>query len=127
MTHESQQSGRSTQRTRRRTYKNVCEEKFAQLAERRGWKPVKRGWPDFICFGDGEIFAVEVKPRHKSNPNRMDILKREQADAMDFLSAAGIRCFVSDGDEIYPYDRERHAPETRRRKRIPREPLGRGK
>jgi hypothetical protein len=100
----------------RRIYANVCEEKFAALAERNGWRPSKRGWPDFICFApDGEVIAVEVKPRRIRG--NLAILRRDQATVMDILAAAGIRCFVSDGETLERYDRTRHAPEHRRRKR----------
>lgn len=98
----------------RRAYKNVCEERFAVLAEKNGWKPSKRGWPDFLCFGpDGEVIAVEVKPR----TGRGLLLKREQAIVMDILKAAGVSCFVSDGEVLEPYDRLRHANEGKRRKK----------
>ena len=99
----------------RRKYANAAEEAFCRLAERNGWRVSKRGWPDFLCWGpNGEIIAVEVKPRRVQS-GRMVMLKREQAEALDFLTSKGIRCFVSDGVTLEPYDREKHAPESRRR------------
>ena len=98
----------------RRVYANGPEEGLAALAEANGWRPCKRGWPDFLCFGpDGEVIAVEVKPRLPSG--RMKLLRRDQAICMDFLSSKGVRCFVSDGKALEPYDREKHASEERRR------------
>jgi len=49
------------------TYKNPAERKFSEVARNQGWKITKRGWPDFICFRDGEVMFVEVK---KNNAQR---------------------------------------------------------
>jgi hypothetical protein len=97
---------------------NLPERNFEELAERNGWRPSKRGWPDFICFGpDGEVIAVEVKPRMKRWPDRMRTLKVEQVIVMTFLQAHGIRCFVSDGERLEKFDAERHGKGARRRKK----------
>ncbi|MDE2100068.1 MAG: hypothetical protein KGL39_22630, partial [Patescibacteria group bacterium] len=94
---------------------NVTEADFQRLAYKAGWRTTKRGWPDFLCFGPaGEVIAVEVKPRSRQT-GRLGLLKREQADCMDALKVRGIRCFVSDGCTLEPYERSRHAPEWRRR------------
>ena len=96
-------------------FKNKNEQAFAELAEKNGWRYSKRGWPDFLCFNDetGEIIVVEVKPR-VAEGKRTQALKAEQAACMDFFKAKGIRCFVSDGEILEPYDRQKHR-ETRRR------------
>jgi hypothetical protein len=86
---------------------NEPEHKLARLAERNGWTPTKRGWPDFLCFGpDGEVIAVEVKPRDAAG--QLKRLKVDQANAMDWLQAHGIRCYVSDGDTLEKYNRAKH-------------------
>lgn len=95
---------------------NGPERDFELLASVHGWNPCKRGWPDFMCLDNrtGEVIAVEVKPRI-GDGSRMRVLKREQAKCMDWLSAHGIRCFVSDGETLEPYSREKHAAEKFRR------------
>jgi hypothetical protein len=93
---------------------NVPERKFEELAERLGLTFTKRGWPDFMCFTkDGEMIAVEVKPR-MTKKSGTRLLKREQAKAMEALTACGIRCFVSDGETMEPFNPEIHAQESRR-------------
>lgn len=89
---------------------NECERAFEEVAAFEGWATTKRGWPDFLCTNEktGERIAVEVKPRTKNG--RLVYLKRDQADCMDFLSSLGVRCFVSDGETLEPYSRERHRP-----------------
>lgn len=92
----------------------MTEERFAQLAEAQGWHVTKSGWPDFLCFNeDGDVMAVEVKPQTKTK-GRKKPLRQNQADCMDELSAAGIPCFVSDGETLEPYDRFRHTKGSRR-------------
>lgn len=92
---------------------NGPERAFEELAERNGWIATKRGWPDFLCRDEQGLFAVEVKPRMRTRPG-MKVLKREQAATMDLLTAHGIRCFVSDGETLEPYDSKLHAQESRR-------------
>lgn len=53
-----------------------------------GWTATKRGWPDFFCVRNGEIMAVEVKPR-KGHP-----LKANQAVIMVLLADHGIPCYL---------------------------------
>lgn len=93
---------------------NEPELMFAKKAIENGWIPTKRGWPDFLCFGPkGEIICVEVKPRQKNG--KLEMLRVDQANTMDFFSSKGIRCFVSDGLTLEVYDRSKHAPKKRRR------------
>ena len=100
--------------TPRADRRNGPEQKFAQLAAEKGWFATKRGWPDFLCFNeDGEMIAVEVKPQMRSRPG-VKVLRRDQANCMDVLTAHGIRCFVSDGETIEPYDPAVHNDESRR-------------
>jgi len=98
---------------RLREGRNVAEDAFRDLAQAAGWHPTKQGWPDFICTGpDGEMIAVEVKPR--TLRGRMVYLKADQARCLKWLSAHGIRCFLSDGYELERFDPQRHArPEYR--------------
>lgn len=63
---------------------NAC---FMELSA-LGWTATKRGWPDFFCVRNGEIMAVEVKPR-KGHP-----LKANQAVIMGLLSDHGIPCYL---------------------------------
>lgn len=93
---------------------NEPEDKFELLALSKGWKPTKKGWPDFLCIDkDGKPFAVEVKPQTR---NGMKLLKREQVTCIEYLEAAGIPCFVSDGVNLDRYDPKFHNDESRRRK-----------
>lgn len=52
-----------------------------------GWDITKRGWPDFVCWRNGKMACIEVKP-HSSSP-----LKATQRRIMEALIAAGIPCF----------------------------------
>jgi hypothetical protein len=93
---------------------NDAEGAFERTAHEKGWKVTKKGWPDFLCrHPDGTVIAVEIKPRTKDG-TRLQILKREQADTMDWLTSIGVRCFVSDGRTLESYHRDIHAPEHRR-------------
>lgn len=79
-----------------------------QLAASKGLSATKQGWPDFLCIGsDGEAIAVEVKPR-VSDGSRMKRVKESQAVCMDFLTSKGVKCYVSDGVALEPYDRSTH-------------------
>lgn len=82
----------------RESYRNEHEGRFADHAREQGWEVTKRGWPDFLCrLPDGRIVAVEVKP-----PGRG--LKRTQREVFKILSAAGIPCFVSDGETLKRFE-----------------------
>ncbi len=52
-----------------------------------GWHVTKRGWPDFLCYKDGRLVCIEVKPK------RGHRLKSEQLTIMLFLKDAGIECY----------------------------------
>lgn len=52
-----------------------------------GWEVTKRGWPDFICWRNGKIVCVEVKPDPAHH------LKRTQRRIMEALIAVDIPCF----------------------------------
>jgi hypothetical protein len=96
--------------------RNAPEAAFEQLAQSKGWDVDKCGWPDFLCTSPaGEIIAVEVKPR--TSTGRLKLLKESQARTMDFLSARGVECFVSDGAVLERYSREQHRPAARQRKK----------
>ena len=83
-----------------KTYPNRFENRFAQLAHSLGWEVTKQGWPDFVCYGaDDQLIAVEVKPFG-------GWLRPEQKRLMAALSNAGVRCFISDGDTLQPFDPE---------------------
>lgn len=69
---------------RTRPFRNKQEEAFRQLAERKGWRWTKRGWPDFFCLDErGGIVLVECK-QHE------DKLSSEQFAVMRAFMLAGI-------------------------------------
>lgn len=68
--------------------KNVAEGQCFDILRESGWKPTKRGWPDFLCVRGNEVCAVEVKR------SKRQILKQNQLTIMGILSAAGVRCFL---------------------------------
>ena len=68
--------------------KNKAEGECFEFLTAKGWTLTKRGWPDFFCVKDGEIMAVEVKPR-KKHP-----LKRDQVVVMGLLADRGIPCYL---------------------------------
>lgn len=82
---------------------NATEFAFRQKMEAAGWRVTKRGWPDFICINEhAELVVVEVKPRKRNG--ELDRLKKPQAECMDHLQAMGIACYVSDGEQLIPWD-----------------------
>lgn len=86
---------------------NETEEKFRELAEELGFEVTKCGWPDFLCYSEDELIAVEVKPnRGQLKPTR------SQARCMAALSRAGIKCFLSEGTRLVPFDPELQPPVT---------------
>lgn len=64
-----------------------AEAAFCRQAMQNGWTVRKRGWPDFLIEQEGRLYAVEVK---RDAP----VLKREQAEVMELLERAGVRCLV---------------------------------
>ena len=68
--------------------KNSAEAACFDILEKHGWKPTKRGWPDYFCVRNNEICMVEVKP-HKRNR-----LRRNQLALMGLLAERGIKCFM---------------------------------
>lgn len=90
---------------------NTAENAFEQKCRDNDWEVSKRGWPDFIVFPEGpgggtEPFVVEVKPR--SADGKLKPLKREQIRVLSWLQSKGIRCWVSDGETMEPYEEWRH-------------------
>ena len=65
---------------------NAAERAFEAWAIAEGWSVTKRGWPDFLCYREGEAMAVEVK--------FSDNLSTQQRDACRLLSAHGIPTFI---------------------------------
>ena len=76
-----------------REYSNTAEGRFAQKAREAGWAVSKRGWPDFLCFKDGELIAVEVKPDQGPVVGRKP-LRLEQSLVLRWLASQGIKCYV---------------------------------
>ena len=82
-----------------RQTKNKSEQAFIDAAHEKGWQVIRKGWPDYLCFKQGEdggiaeIMAVEVKPRHAEG------LKFHQILSASILSGCGIECFVYGAQE----------------------------
>ena len=68
-------------------YKNVAEEQFAAFMRREGWGITKKGWPDFVCWKNGEVIVVEVKPKKDED------LSRPQYMVMKALAKQGFKCY----------------------------------
>jgi hypothetical protein len=84
-------------------------------AKRQGWRVSKRGWPDFFCISPaGKVVMVEVKP-WSEKLGRFQLLKREQTLIMDYFSALGVECYVSDGKRFERYERAKHGNASLRR------------
>jgi hypothetical protein len=67
---------------------NTSESVFETLAISKGCKVLRGGWPDFAIIGpDGSLFCVEVKDGSG--------LSATQKEMIQFLTLAGIPCFVS--------------------------------
>lgn len=89
-----------------REYTNTNENQLVRKAEQNGWTATKRGWPDFLLYKDGEYICVEVKHRQKNGA--MDRLKTQQIITMQLLTDHGIKCYVSDGNVLEPFDPNVH-------------------
>lgn len=82
---------------------NAREQAFRELVESKGWKPSKRGWPDFLCFGpDGKVIVVEIKPRRRNG--ELQPLRRDQIVVMAWLQSLGVPCYLSDGKSLEPFN-----------------------
>jgi hypothetical protein len=66
---------------------NGTEALFAEAASKMGWSVTKRGWPDYLCWRDDELVAVEVKPEGHSPTVHQRLVA-------DKLKRAGIKCFI---------------------------------
>jgi hypothetical protein len=58
-----------------------------------GWIVIRTGWPDFLCFRNHEICAVEVKPDQSQG------LKKSQAIVMNLLASLGLKCYKWDAEK----------------------------
>lgn len=92
--------------------RNEAEARFRATAERNRWGCTKRGWPDFFCCNERGPFVVEVKRVLKDGG--MAMLRRDQVMVLNWLRGLGVRCFVSDGITLEPYNPRVHAPAIRR-------------
>ena len=57
-----------------------------------GWEVYRNGWPDFLCVGDDQTIAVEVKSGNAR-------LTKGQGEAMNVLASVGISCYVWHPDQ----------------------------
>jgi len=69
--------------------KNKAEAAFEQRMQSQGWTVTKRGWPDFICYKNGEVCLVEVKGHGRR-------LKANQRQVMHLLMSYGVPCYHYD-------------------------------
>ena len=67
--------------------KNSAEQQCFEELTSQGWEVTKRGWPDFICFNNGSLMLVEVKPKQKRS------LTKKQYRLMTALVNLGVKCF----------------------------------
>lgn len=103
---------------------NKAELAFEARAESNGWFVTKRGWPDFICeLPDGRVIVVEVKPTRRDG--KPGSLKLSQCKVMEWLTENGIRCFVSDGKILEPFDPKYHRRHGFEREKLFEDPRGR--
>jgi len=69
-------------------YKNKAEEAFAKKARDNGWMVTKRGYPDFICYKNGDVMLVEIKARKHHR------LKKSQIKIMNISRENhGVKCY----------------------------------
>jgi uncharacterized protein YebE (UPF0316 family) len=69
-------------------YRNEAERDFSDKARENGFDVTKKGYPDFICYGEkGELFFVEVKTKSTQR------LKKSQHRLMNALKKHGIKCY----------------------------------
>ncbi len=66
--------------------KNAAEQLCAEELIAQGWEVTKRGWADFICFNNGTLMLVEVKPKQKRH------LSKKQYRLMAALANLGVEC-----------------------------------
>ena len=66
---------------------NEAEKVFVDTAREQGWIVTKRGYPDVICYKNGDVMLVEVKRRRKYR------LKSSQSRFMGHLSKYGVKCY----------------------------------
>jgi hypothetical protein len=69
-----------------------AENRVAEDYRRRGFKVLRRGWPDFLCISpDGDVVAVEVK-------SMSDALSPAQKEMHAALRDAGVEVVVDNSD-----------------------------
>ena len=71
----------------RNKYRNPAEQQCYEELISQGWDVTKRGWPDFICYKNGNLALVEVKPYKSIH------LKVSQYRLMAALARLGVKCF----------------------------------
>jgi len=79
---------------KQRKVKNSAEAAFQSLAASKGWRVMKRGWPDFIVFDVNLslVGLVEVKP------HQLRRLSRPQQIVFEALKKFGVPCFFYSPD-----------------------------
>jgi len=86
---------RKRRETTPKVRRNASERAFVEQAIMQGWKVTKRGWPDFICFRDGQVRVVEVKSRAGR------VINRKQSAIIDTLKSFGMPCYRWDPEAGY--------------------------
>ena len=64
-----------------------AEAKLREQLERKGWKVLHKGWPDFVCVKDDNMMFIEVKSY------KGQMLKREQHLILTSLAKLGLNCY----------------------------------
>lgn len=93
---------------------NGPERRVASVLNAEGFRVVKRGWPDFLCWDDdGQLRFVEVKPYCT------DDLSTAQKEVAAILSSLGVpvelwadRCLCGRHDSLEPFYVRRLPPMT---------------
>lgn len=87
----------------RRRGANITEAQCKAHPDLEGWDVTKRGWPDFVAFSpDGSVRVIEVKPRKPDGS--LKALKVEQIRILNWLYSLGVDVYLSDGDQLEPYE-----------------------
>jgi hypothetical protein len=58
--------------------KNRREREVLERFESQGFKALKKGWPDFLFYKDGEIVMVEVKKKQRRRTEKMGLSTHQQ-------------------------------------------------
>ncbi len=84
---------------------NQCEEQIAESLRAEGWKVLRNGWPDFLCWRDDtadgkrKLMCVEVK-----NEDTGDTLREAQIMNHALLSGIGLPVYIARTPDVSQID-----------------------